>query len=249
MPNRRGVFVACGAIALCGWTAWVSGFPRASPSAVATWLVSLLAVLAVDVLLWQGQRGRSPGVRLTPARMPWPRSGCGGWRRALVGVSPWLALSAIVLIWEILGIDTGRRAPHLTISSLTAEFRPLHAAMLLVWMLAGLGYGAARARAPLAPQAPTGAVFTPGAPPPPANSRAVPVPLMPALLLPASNPAGVAFWIAVVLAAVAIDLAGRRSGGRLANAEELLRFVTTDRLVNALVVVAWTYAGYHLFAH
>ncbi|MGB7053066.1 MAG: hypothetical protein WBG41_15990 [Acidimicrobiales bacterium] len=72
---------------------------------------------------------------------------------------------------------------------------------------------------------------------------------MPALLLPASRPAGVAFWISLVGATVLVDLAARRSGGRLANTEEFLRFITTPPAANVLLVVAWTYAGYHIFAH
>jgi hypothetical protein len=155
----------------------------------------------------------------------------------------------VTLVWEILGIDTGKGAPHLTISSLTTEFRPLRAAMLLVWMVVGFGYGAARARAPIGAQ--TGKVQ--GQERELASALAYGngwhVLIAPALLLPASNAVGLVFWIAIALAALVVDQIGRRSSGRLASAEELVRFTTTDRAVNAFAIVAWAYAGYHLFAH
>jgi hypothetical protein len=202
-------------------------------------VVSLASVVVVDLLLWQGRRGRRPGWRLEPVHEPWPRPGRGGGQRALVGVSPWIALAVAVLAWELLGIDTGTRQPHLTISALTLAYRPLNAATLMVWMLVGLGYGAARARAPA--EGMSTSVAFPGA----ARSPVI----APALLLPSNRPAGVAFWLGVVTVAAVIDQAGRHSGGRLANSEELLRFVTTSPAVSAFLVGAWIYAGYHLFAH
>jgi hypothetical protein len=72
---------------------------------------------------------------------------------------------------------------------------------------------------------------------------------VPALLLPSSRAVGVGFWLGLVAVGVVVDLAARRSGGRLANAEELLRLVADSMVANVIVVVAWTYAGYHLFAH
>jgi hypothetical protein len=200
---------------------------------------SLAVVVVVDLLLWQGRRGQRPGWRLEPAREPWPRPGQGGGRGARLGSSLWLALALVVLAWEILGINTGTHQPHLTISALTLVYRPLNAALLMVWMLVGLGYGVARARAPVDDT--KASVTPPGATPSAA--------LVPALLLPASQPAGLAFWLGVLALAVVIDQAGRRSGGRLANAEEILRFVTTSTVANACLVVAWIYGGYHLFAH
>jgi hypothetical protein len=156
----------------------------------------------------------------------------------------------VVLAWEILGIDTGKHEAHLTISALTEAFRPLNAAMLLVWVLVGLGYGASRARAPEVDQSSSfnrrGAV---GSPPLASVMSALLPATMPALLLPSSRPAGVAFWLGLVVAIVLVDLAARRSGGRLANSEEFLRFITAPMAANVLLVVAWTYAGYHLFAH
>jgi hypothetical protein len=167
-----------------------------------------------------------------------------------VGVSLWLGLSLVVLAWEILGIDTGRHEAHLTISALTQAFRPLNAAMLLVWMVVGLGYGAARARAPVVDQPSFFYRGGAGRSPPLASlvCRHSPA-TMPALLLPPSRPAGVAFWLGLVAAVVLVDLVARHSGGRLANTEEFLRFITGPTAANVLLVVAWTYAGYHIFAH
>jgi hypothetical protein len=218
-----------------------------------TWVFSLAAVVAVDVLLWQGRRGRTWGLRLEPVSEPWPRSDRGGARRALAGVSPWLALSLVVLAWDLLGLDTGKHEVHLTISALTQALRPMNAAMLLVWMLVGMGYGVARARTPSEPG-------TPGSRP---NSTALGqtyVLVMPwwihpsagvsvGLILPASRPAGVAFWLGVVGAAALVDQLARRSGGRVANAEELVRFITARMTANVILVLAWAYAGYHIFAH
>ena len=250
MHRKRGFVIALSGLVLCAWCGWISGFHRSTMPAVVTWAFSLAAVVVVDLLLWQGQHGRKPGLRLEPVREPWPRLGRGGGRRALVGASLWLGLSLVVLAWEILGIDTGKHKAHLTISALTQAFRPLNAAMLLVWMLVGLGYEAARARAPVVKQ--SSCLYRSGAERSACLASVVsthlPAPI-PALLLPSSRPAGVAFWLALVVATVLIDLVARRSGGRLANSEEILRFITRPTAANILLVVAWIYAGYHLFAH
>ena len=248
--RERGFVIAVSGLALCAWCGWASGFHRSTTPADVTWAFSLAAVVVVDLLFWQGRLGHKPGLPLEPVGEPWPRPGRGGGRRALVGVSLWLGLSAVVLAWEILGIDTGTHEAHLTISALTQAFRPLNAAMLLVWMVVGLGYGAARARAPVADRSSsfhrTGAA---GSPPLALVVSSHSPSTMPALLLPSSRPAGVAFWLGLVVAIVLIDLAARRSGGRLANSEEFLRFITAPAAANVLLVVAWGYAGYHLFAH
>ena len=73
-------------------------------------------------------------------------------------------------------------------------------------------------------------------------------PVAPGLLLPSSPPIGVAFWIAVPIAGVLVDLAARRSNGRLANAEEFIRFISTSMTANVALIAAWVFAGYHLFA-
>jgi hypothetical protein len=261
--NKRLVVFALCVVVVCAWCGWVSGFHRSSNSAVVTWPFSLVAVVVIDILLWRGRKGLDPGIHLEPVRDPWPRPGRGGTVRAFEGVSIWLVLTLVVLAWEVLGIDTGKHVPHLTISALTQSFRPLNAAMLLVWMFVGVGYGAARARAPVGsdsgPEGPEregdgavpgagglegGNVLT-GVVPVVAHGAVV----VPALLLPASRPAGVSFWLGLVVAAVVVDQLARRSSGRLANAEELVRFITTPMAANALLVIAWAYAGYHIFAH
>jgi hypothetical protein len=73
-------------------------------------------------------------------------------------------------------------------------------------------------------------------------------PFAPALLLPSNKPAGVAFWVAVPVAAILLDLLARRSAGRLATSEEFVRFISTATLANLALIVAWAFAGYHLFA-
>lgn len=248
MRSHRDVALALGGLALCAWCGWVSGFHRGTAAAGATWVVSLAGVVVADLLLWQGRNGRQPGIRLDPAGLPWPRPGRGG-RLALAGISPWLGLTVVVLGWEILGIDTGRHQPHLTISALTQAFRPLNAAMLLVWILVGTGYGVARARAPLATASRSSdGKGTDG------TSRHASLVLFhapataPALLLPASRSIGVSFWLGVLVVGVLIELIARRSRGRVADAGELLRYVTAPPVVNVVLVVAWIVAGYHLFA-
>lgn len=250
MHSRRAfVIVLCGLL-LCAWCGWVSGFHRSTTPARATWGVSLLAVVSVDLLLWRGRQGRSPGLRLEQGTEPWPRPGRGGARPALKGVSLWLGLSLVVLAWDLLGLNTGKHEAHLTISALTQAFRPMNAAMLLVWMLVGLGYGAARARDPVtAGRTPRDGRDENRFPPKHAAILVCWPAIAPAVLLPSSRAAGVAFWLGIVVAAVAVDQIARRSGGRLANAEELVRFITTPMVANAILVVAWTYAGYHIFAH
>ena len=184
---------------------------------------------------------------------PWPRTDRGGSGPALSGVAPWLVLIVVLLAWEILGIDTGPHQYHLTISALAQAYRPLNAGLLLVWVLVGIGYEAARVRAPTGsnPARLTGA--------PPASPKQGVVFTMAigslgahhggtALFLPQSPPAGVAFWVAVPLAAVLIDWAARHSEGRSPSAEEFVRFISTSRLANYALIAAWGFAGYHLFA-
>jgi hypothetical protein len=259
--RRRSALVAATlpvVVALGAWCGWASGFHRTSGAAELTWVGSTVAVVAVDLVVW---RRRS----LAPASAPWPRAGRGGSRHALVGIAPWLALGTVAVAWDVLGLDTGPHQYHLTISALSQAYRPLNAAVLLAWMLVGVGYEVARvrapgragaqARAPVGPSGPTsgpspdegGATFGRGA------GAVVLVPhataaATPALLLPQIPAVGVAFWIAVPAAAAVIDLVARRSGGTLATAEEFVRFVSTARWANLLLIAAWLFAGYHLFA-
>ncbi len=243
------------AVALCAWCGWVSAFHRSTAPAEITWVVSLGAVVAVDLALCRGRRRRRFGWHLEPVGDPWPRPGHGGGDLALRGVALWLVIFLVALAWDVLGIDTGPHQHHLTISALSQAYRPLSAALLLVWMLAGIGYEAARVRAPLA-AARSGAAPVGTDPAPPAAGSAVSAgmvtlgghPMAPGLLLPSDPSVGVAFWIAVPVAGLLVDLAARRSDGRLANAEEFVRFISTSRAANIALIAAWAFAGYHLFA-
>lgn len=236
-------------VLLGAWCGWVSGFHTDTWAALVTWLVSLGAVVGIDVSFWLGRRGGSMGRRLAPAADPWPRAGRGGSRLALEGAWPWLALIAVAAAWDGLGIDTGPQEAHLTISALAQTYRPMNAALLLVWILVGVGYGAARARAPVGPPDPTameghGGAALLGAGMVPATVHAA----GPALLLPSSRPAGVVFWVAVAVVAVLIDVVARRTDGRMARVDEFVRFISTAPTANVALMLAWTFAGYHLFA-
>jgi hypothetical protein len=240
-------------LALCVWCGWASGFHRTTPGAEITWLVAAGAVVAFDVALWRVRSGGSGGLRLQPVSDPWPRRGPGGSEQALRGVASWLGFIAVIVAWEILGIDTGPHQYHLTISALAQAYRPLNAALLLVWVLVGVGYEAARVRTPV--DWPGG--WRHGGPPKirgdgPAFAVAVRSfgthQGTTGLLLPQSPGAGVAFWVAVPMAAVLIDAAARRSAGRRATAEEFVRFISTARPANLALIAAWGFAGYHLFA-
>jgi hypothetical protein len=213
--------------------------------------VSLAAVILLDVALWRGRHCRRWGISLPQASDPWPRQGRGGARSALRGVAPWLVLLAAALAWDVLGIDSGPHQYHLTISALAQAYRPLNAALLLVWVFVGVGYQAARVRAPMRDEghaAERSSGFTP-----PGNALAATMGSVPAhgttgLLLPQSPPVGIAFWVAVPLVAVVIDSAARRSRGRYATAEEFIRFISTAWPANLALIAAWIVAGYHLFA-
>jgi len=242
----RGIAV----LALGIWCGWVSGFHRATGAAEITWVVTLCAVVAFDLTLWRGTRRGRGTFHLHTTRDPWPRPGRGGAEPALRGVAPWLALLVVILAWEVLGIDTGPHQYHLTISALAQAYRPLNAGLLLVWILVGLAYEFARLRA----QAGSTGAERDRCPPRQPGAFAVAAGSLgihhrsPALLLPQSPTAGVAFWVAVPVAACLIDVAARRSNGRGATAEELVRFLSTARLANLALIAVWALAGYHLFA-
>jgi hypothetical protein len=237
-------------VALCAWCGWASGFRRTTAAAEITWLVTLAAVILVDLALWRGSADGRLGWHLESAAEPWPRQGGGGSAPALAGVAPWLVLIAGLLAWEILGIDTGPRQYHLTISALAQAYRPLNAGLLLAWVLVGIGYEAARVRAPIGgrpDQADSdgpehGGAFTMAMGSLGIHHEA------PALLLPQSPSVGVAFWVAVPVVAVLIDWSARRSEGSRANADEFVRFISTSRVAHYGLIAAWGFAGYHLFA-
>lgn len=248
MGARGPVAATVLVLALCAWSAWASGFHHSTAAAFATWAASLAGVVVVDALFWQGRQGRRPAVTLAPAVSRWPWPDRRGGSRVLVGLSPWFALALVVLAWEVLGIDTGTDTPHLTISALAQAYRPLDAALLVVWILVGVGFGAARARAPY-DQATEGTERAASAGALPVMAASPHRAVVPALLLPHSRAIGVAFWIAVVVAGLAADLVARRSAGRLATAEEFVRFVSRPPPARVLLIAAWTFAGWHLFAH
>ena len=50
------------------------------------------------------------------------------------------------------------------------------------------------------------------------------------------------------MVALLVDAAARRSAGRVANGEEFIRFISTAKWANALLIAGWAFAGYHLFA-
>jgi hypothetical protein len=250
----RGHVVAGGttALALCAWCGWASGFHRTTTGAQVTWLVTAGAITAFDIALWRRAGAGRAGPCLRPASDPWPRPGRGGTRQALRGVAPWLVFVVVIVAWEVLGIDTGGRQYHLTISALAQAYRPLNAALLLIWVLVGLGYEAARLRAPLdgsngwrpaePPKTGGGSAFAMAVGSTRANHGTT------GLLLPQKPGIGVAFWVAVPVVAVLIDTAARHSAGRRATAEEFVRFVSTAWPANLALIAAWGFAGYHLFA-
>lgn len=272
--SRLAVGLAVG-VALCAWCAWVSGFQRSSVGAWATWSVTLAAVAAVDVLIWRGRRSSDPAWSLTPAR-PWPRPGHDGVAARWAGSLPWLALVTVAVAWDVLGLVTGPHEPHLTISALTQAFRPLNAAVLLTWIVAGVAFAVALARRP-GSGGPQDAGFDAHPEAAPAHHRqdlgdlgdpadraggpgqggadhAAVLPwwgggTLPGLLLPHSQAAGVAFWLGIGAAGVGIEIWARHSSGRVATAGELTRLVASRPVGWGLLVAAWLVAGWHLFAH
>ena len=131
----------------------------------------------------------------------------------------------VAAAWDALGIDTGPHEYHLTISALSQAYRPLNALLLLVWMLVGIGYAAARARAPSgmrrrdarsglsveAERRSGGALCAAGLAPVSGTGHS----FLPALLLPSNRPVGVVFWVGLLVVVVVVDLLARRSDGRV----------------------------------
>ena len=256
MHSGRVVPSVLVALALGAWCAFASGFHQSSTGAFVTWSISLAAVIAVDVVLGSSRLRRVVGIPALRVAAPWPRPGRGGRGRVLAGISPWLVLGLVALAWELLGIDTKPDQPHLTISALAQLYRPLNAVLLLVWILAGLGYGAARAGAPV-PALTSVADVSGDQVKQPEVLGAIAVAViavgrqtpMPALLLPGSRPVGVTFWLLLVAAALLIDFSARRSQGRFANGGELIRLISRPVMVRVVMVAGWAFAGWHLFAH
>jgi hypothetical protein len=243
----RPLRIAGVAAVLGAWCGWASGFHRSTMAATVTWEISLTAVVLVDVLLGRGRRALRPGWRVEARGRPWPRAGRSGGADVLKGLWAWLGLTIVVVAWEGLGIDTGAHQAHLTISALAQAFRPMHAAVLAIWILVGLGYGWAKARSPVLPPTAGRAGSEDGRHP--AAVALVHAPgSLPALLLPPNRAVGVGFWVGLAVAGFLVDLQARHSGGRQATAEELVRFVTGPVVANVVVVAAWVLAGYHLFA-
>jgi hypothetical protein len=241
----NGILVA---LVLGGWCGWASGFPESSTGAFVTWSASLAVVVGADALWWWGRRRPGSVWHLPTVQTRWPGPDRDGPRRVPVGVAPWLVLAIVVLAWEVLGIDTGTDQPHLTVSALSQAFRPFHAALLWVWMAVGLGYGVARARLPrlgaeTGPPAGLSSVALAGGHP------AVGPGTAPALLLPANRAVGVGFWVGLVVVCLLVEVAARRSEGRLATAGDLVRLAARPTLVSLVLVGLWSYAGWHLFAH
>lgn len=220
--------------------------------------MSLGIVVVLAVLFRRGRREAPFGLNIGTATEPWPRAGRGGGRMALRGAAPWLVVIAVAAAWDALGIDTGPHEYHLTISALSQAYRPFNALLYLVWMFVGIGYAAARARAPLGTSGLHASVdrsieSEPRGGTPSCAAGLAPVSasghsLTPALLLPSNRPAGIVFWVGLLVVAVAVDLVARRSAGRLAMAEEFARFISTATVANVALIAAWAFAGYHLFA-
>ncbi len=253
--GRARVLGAVGLACSLAWCGWASQDTAYTSGGKVTWGISLAAVVVLGALLASGARGWRLGIRVRPAPAPWPRPGRGGAPRAFAGTWPWLLLTLCILAWEILGLDTGPHQPHLTLSALILYARPLRAAALWTWMAVGVLFAWARAR--VAAERAAGRGRPEGRPGPSIGEN----PSVPArrvepgalvllgLLLPRVRGAGYAFFGAVVACGVALHLLGRRSGGRRADFEELLRFISRPLWARVLLIIAWTYAGWHLFAH
>jgi hypothetical protein len=243
-------------ILLLVWCGWASGFRAGTRAGQWAWLVSLAAVLAVALGIYVGRSKQGSRWHIDPASVPWPRPGGGGTRRALAGTAPWLALAVAILAWEIGGIDTGVHEPHLTLSALSLALRPVRAGALAVWMGVAVCFAVARTRASVhqqrqrrrgRPEDPSQATSASALALGGGPDRHV-VGLL-ALLEGRNRAVGVAFWLGVLAYTAGADFVARRSSGRIATFEELLGFISRPLSARVFLVVAWTYAGWHLFAH
>jgi hypothetical protein len=154
-------------------------------------------------------------------------------------------LALIAVTWDVLGLDTGRNEPHLTLSALSQAYRAMHAGLLFVWILAGIGYVVARRR--MAARREEGAA---GAASPVLGAGFATFGRTPLALLEGSNRAvGLAFWIGVMFCAAVIEVLARRSAGRIATAGETVRLVSRTLPARAFLIFLWGFAGWHLFSH
>lgn len=242
----RRLLLAIAAALLVAWCAWASAFPAGTRDGQLVWLVSLAGVLAAAGIaqLRAKRYQRLPAYRTRPASR----------EQVLRWLAPWLVLALIILAWEILGIDTGRHEPHLTISALTLAFRPLRALILAVWVCVGIYFAEVRSRR--SEQRSKAATANPVTPP----DTLAGVSLFTsaillghghllALLEGDSRAVGVAFWIGVGACGLVVESVARRSTGRVATFGELLAFVSRPPVARLLLAAAWVYAGWHLFAH
>ena len=142
--------IGIAAVALCAWCGWASGFHRTTAAAEVTWLVTVVAVdrsstsrcgVGATVDGSAGASNRSATHGRATAAAEWVRRSAAsrrGWRSSW-WCSPGRRSASI----------RGPHQYHLTISALAQAYRPLNAALLLVWVLVGIGYEVARCVRPL----------------------------------------------------------------------------------------------------
>lgn len=212
----------------------MSGLRHSTDGAFAAYAGSVGAVVGLGLLFEKGRVGSRLGVGAGTATAHPTRGGAAAVLQASAG---FLALALVATAWEALGIDTGRREAHLTVSALAEVFRPFHAAVFLVWFLVGIGGATARARRP--PGRAGGM---------PVERTAAPFAAL-GLLLPDSRAAGITFWLVWFGACVGYEVAARSSSGRFATAEELAASLSANLAGAAACAGLWAYAGWHLFAH
>jgi hypothetical protein len=72
---------------------------------------------------------------------------------------------------------------------------------------------------------------------------------VPAAVVGTTRPLGLAFWVAVVAAVLALELVARLTGGGLPTLGQLVARYLPTPVLRAAAVAVWLYAGWHLFAH
>jgi Family of unknown function (DUF6186) len=58
----------------------------------------------------------------------------------------------------------------------------------------------------------------------------------------------IAGFAAIAIAFMALELAGRRPGSRIPTAGEVFGYLMQTRVTRVLILVAWGWLGWHLFA-